>query len=543
MEMVARITEGRVLKSKEKLPLICVLVLVTILASGFAVADSVPWVSSYTAEQPASYQGDPVISEGVISFFAWERYVGKDLNGDGDMTDNILAYYDISTESVTYTTEEPYRLNGRSKAISGDVIAYIVYEQYIGQDCNGDGDRYDFILAYYNISTGLVTYTTQQPFWSYGNIFDISENVIVYIVYEWYASQDLNGDGDRYDFILAYYNISTGSVTYTSEQPYHLYGNSPTISEGMIAYIANEKKNARDLNGDGDMNDNVLSYYDTATGTATYTTAQPYVSGGNSIDISEGLISFIANESNVGSDLNNDGDTMDNILAYYDIATGSATYTAEQPFWSMANSPTISGGVIAFVAKEGYIDQDLNSDGDTMDDLLAYYDIAIGSATYTTEQPYWSKGNSPAISGNVITFIAKESDLDQDINGDADKYDNIIAYLTLPVDSDGSETPDDPEVPSDEDGGTFSITGLVSMIETLVEEGSIDKRMKNPLLSKIENAKSSVARGNVHVAVNQLKAMKKQVAAQQGKKLSGGAFEGIIAYTDNLIKAYLEQIP
>jgi hypothetical protein len=178
-----------------------------------------------------------------------------------------------------------------------------------------------------------------------------------------------------------------------------------------------------------------------------------------------------------------------------------------------------------------------------MDNILAYYDIATGSSTYTTEQPYWSRGNSPVISGNVITFIAKESDLDQDINGDADKYDNIIAYLTLPVDSDGSETPDDSEVPSDEDGGTYSIDGLVSMIETLVEEGSIDKRMKNPLLSKIENAKSSVARGNVHVAVNQLKAMKNQVAAQRGKKISGEAFEAIIAYTNNLMNAYLDQIP
>jgi formiminotetrahydrofolate cyclodeaminase len=104
----------------------------------------------------------------------------------------------------------------------------------------------------------------------------------------------------------------------------------------------------------------------------------------------------------------------------------------------------------------------------------------------------------------VIAFIANESNFEQDINGDADKYDNIIAYLKLPVDSDGDEIPDSTEEPSDDDGSTYSITGLASMIENFVKDGSIDKRMKNSLLSKVDNAKASFEKGNIYAAVNQL---------------------------------------
>lgn len=541
--MVARITERRVLEPNAKLYFIFLLLLVITLSSGFAIANSETWLSSYTAEQPASYQGDPVISGGTIAFIAWESNLGRDLNGDGDTSDNLLAYYDIATGSVTYTKEEPHRLNGESKAISGSIITYIVYEWNVGQDYNGDGDKYDFILAYYDISTDTVTYTSEQPFWSYGNSFDISENIITFIASERSSGRDLNGDGDRYDVVLAYYDIFSGTVTYTKEQPYYIYGNSPTISEGVIAYIANEIKLARDSNGDGDMMDNVLAYYDISTGSATYTAEQPYVAGGNCLDISGSIISYLINEYDVGRDLNADGDMMDNLLAYYNISTGSATYTSEQPYGSNGNRPTLSGGVITFIVNEDNLGQDLNGDGDTMDNMLAYYDIASGSATYTTAQPYWSSKNSPDISGNVITFIAKESDLEQDINGDADMYDNIIAYLTLTLDSDDNDPPGGTEEPPDEDGSTYSVTGLASMIEAFVEDGSIDKRMKNSLLSKTKNAGTSVEKGNINAAVNQLEAMINQVAAQRGKKISDAAADGTTAYVNNLINSHLDELP
>lgn len=543
MEMVARITERRVLEPRAKLSFIFLLLLVITLSSGSAIANSETWVSSYTAAQPTSYQGDPVISGETIAFIAWESNLIRDLNGDGDTSDNLLAYYDIATGSVTYTEEEPHRLIGESKAISGSIIAYIVYEWNVGQDYNGDGDKYDFILAYYDIATDTATYTSEQPFWSFGNSFDISENVITFLASERSSGRDLNGDGDRYDVVLAYYDIFSGTVTYTREQPYHIYGNSPTISEGVIAYIANEIKLARDLNGDGDMMDDVLAYYDIATGSATYTAEQPYVAGGNCLDISGSIISYITNEYDVGRDLNADGDTMDNMLAYYDITGGSATYTSEQPYGSNGNRPTLSGGVITFIVSEDYLGQDLNADGDAIDNMLAYYDISTGSATYTTAQPYWSSKNSPDISENVITFIAKESDLEQDINGDADTHDNIIAYLTLTVDSDDNDPPGGTEEPPDEDGSTYSVTGLASMTEAFIEDGSIDKRMKSSLLSKLDNAKASIEKGNMHAAVNQLEAMIKQINAQRGKKIADAAADGMIAYTNNLINGHLDALP
>ena len=378
---------------------------------------------TYTTEQPVN--SSPAISGNVIAFYTNEDLLDRDVNEDRDKDDTILAYYDITTRKATYTTEQP--LGRTNPGISGNVIAFYTDEVLLDRDVNEDRDKIDAILAYYDISAGRATYTTEQPLISLrrgGSNPAISGNVIAFYTGEDLLNRDVNGDGDKRDAILAYYDIATGKATYTTEQPVisHTLGgrSSPSISGEVIAFHTDEVVLGRDVNGDGDKNDWILAYYDIATGKATYTTEQP---GWSSPAISGNVIVFYTGEDLLNRDVNGDGDKRDRILAYYDIVTGSATYTAEPP----TGSPAISGNVIAFYTGEDVLGRDVNGDRDKIDAILAYYDISAGRATYISEPPT----GSPAISGDVIAFYAMEHLLNRDLNEDRDRHDVILGYVKI----------------------------------------------------------------------------------------------------------------
>jgi len=120
------------------------------------------------------------------------------------------------------------------------------------------------------------------------------------------------------------------------------------------------------------------------------------------------------------------------------------------------------------------------------------------------------------------------------------------------VDSDGDGIPDDEDdcpledstgFDVDGDGCIDSISGLTTLVETLVDEGVIDEQMRNSLLSKMDNASQSADKENICTAVNQLEALINQVNAQRGKKISDDAADQVIAYTQSVIDWYLNQLP
>ncbi len=106
----------------------------------------------------------------------------------------LISSARASAQPAVYSTGA----DGSYPAVSGDIIAFSTHEWFAGQDLNGDDDLYDWVLRYYDISSQTLVNTGVANF-----LFDspaISGNTIALAFSEWSAKKDLNGDGDRDDF-------------------------------------------------------------------------------------------------------------------------------------------------------------------------------------------------------------------------------------------------------------------------------------------------------------------------------------------------------
>ncbi len=321
----------------------------------------------------------PSLDGNIIAFQTSELQAGLDLNGDGDTNDSILQYYDLSTKNVTNTG-----LHADHLSISGDIIAY----------------DSDLRLGYYNITSGQGTLFEWPP----GDHPSLSGNTMAFQVYEEMEGEDYNLDGDYTDIVIGIMDITTGDRTsiickagldpsnshgietgpitaftncefnpprvgyeiFDWEERYPAVGEHPSVSvyssSYIIAFQTKEEMAGQDLNGDGDTNDSIIQYYDVEAHEQHNTGIDglyPSVSGN--------LIAFITGESAVGRDLNHDGDKLDSVLQYYDISTGKVTNTAEA-----ASRVSVCGNVFAFSTPESMINQDLNGDEDQNDTVIRY---------------------------------------------------------------------------------------------------------------------------------------------------------------------------
>lgn len=124
----------------------------------------------------------PAIYENRIAFTTEEPWVAQDLNGDGDQSDTVIRYYDLSSQMAFNTGEE-----GRDPAVYGKRI---VFE-------NESRVRYFDIESGHAFDTGKLGY---EP--------DIYEGTITYFVWERLKGADLNRDGDKSDPIVETHQIS-----------------------------------------------------------------------------------------------------------------------------------------------------------------------------------------------------------------------------------------------------------------------------------------------------------------------------------------------
>ena len=147
----------------------------------------------------------PSASGSIIAFGTREGMIGYDLNGDGDTKDGVIRYYNAKTASVTNTGEI-----GWHPSVSGTIIAFTTSELSVSQDLNQDGDVSDQIIRFYDIITGTTTNTGVA-----GSTPSLSGSTIAFLTSETWVTQDLNGDGDTSDYVIRYYDIVTNTVTNT----------------------------------------------------------------------------------------------------------------------------------------------------------------------------------------------------------------------------------------------------------------------------------------------------------------------------------------
>lgn len=160
---------------------------------------------------------------------------------------------------------------------------------------------------------------------------------------------------------------------------------APVLYGDTVVFLSNEGVLGTDLNQDGDTSDNVLSYHDLKTSTTTHL---PY---------SVKTFSFFAETIAFESD--------DGIVKVYNLRTKKLTETQTR-----GTQPHIFGPFVLF----------------TTDDIVQYY-LLNESRTVSLN----ATGNWPLVFDNKILFTTKESSVSQDLNGDEDKEDSVLRYYTF----------------------------------------------------------------------------------------------------------------
>jgi hypothetical protein len=247
----------------------------------------------------------------------------------------------------------------------------------------------------------------------------VDGSIVAFISDESLINQDLNGDDDTNDLILRYYDLSTNTLFNTGAL---IDYEPPQVKGNIIVFKTCEWMINQDLNNDGDTNDNLINYYNVATHTLT----QTGITTEYSFSFDGSTIAFEQMEYKIGIDENHDGDKNDPVIMYYNLATGAVTNTH-----LIGDSPSICGSTIIFKTNEGADGwTDLNGDG-ILSEIIRIYNIQSGTVKNTMLQAGRVSQFTP-ISNSIIVLTYISS---QDLNGDGYFNDDVVEYYNYVTDT------------------------------------------------------------------------------------------------------------
>jgi hypothetical protein len=336
--------------------------------------------------------GDPPIYRNIMAFPTPERFIGEDLNGDGDANDTVLRYMNLETGEVVNT----------GLIASGTHHAMDIHENVIA--FVGAGGR----IRYYDINTSTVGDTGANGSRSsiYGNIIAFaSGGTIRYFDLNSQTLVDTRIPGSSpaiYEDLIVFQLHGAPTAS-----PRAAVG-SPAIYQDMIMFDASSPQSATGTHK--------LWTYDLGTGAVADTGIV-----GRDAAVHENVVAFVTPESSVAEDLNGDGDTNDLVIRYYDLAKQTVVNTG-----AVGRYPALYGSRIAFATRERAVNQDLSGDGMIAGYAIRYYDLETGQVVNTHEL-----GTEPDIYDDTITFYLWEDWVALDLNGDGDQGDPIVGSFTV----------------------------------------------------------------------------------------------------------------
>lgn len=255
-----------------------------------------------------------------------------DLNGDGDVDDAVTHLW-RGGGSV-----ENLGCAAASLVLSDQYVAALVSEADQGDgSLNGDGDADDLVLKVYDLDD-LVPVNCAA--WT--NVEQAADTVqalgswIAFSTPEGAQQADLNGDGDQSDRVMQLYHPSTATLTNLGHAVEEF-----VLGETLLAYRVNEASQGQDLNGDGDLGDDVLMIYDLVSGAPAVgyepqavrpcqleacDPRLPYRVFANSVK----FLTFECDQGGTvkagcpgrGVDLNNNGSADDLVIQTYNVVSG-----------------------------------------------------------------------------------------------------------------------------------------------------------------------------------------------------------------------------
>jgi len=297
-----------------------------------------------------------------VAFPTPEKYLGRDLDGDGELNDTVLRYVDLTTCHV-FNTGIPVSGRARSIDISD---SYIVFADIHGR------------IMYYDLSTHL-TYNTGLR----GSQPSVVDNTIIFeafaggiIGYDieahtaWPISPSGRSPSASKDWVafidgdpptLHLYEMATHESIDTG-----FPASRPYVSDNVVAFECNEYLLGTDVNGDRDTSDIIIQYYVLSTGELVNTRLTGFMPavGGKWLVFAS---LYPPKEAEAPGRRN---PTPLPIICYYDLEAQTAFSTGKY-----GTEPDVDGNIITYYVWEFWAQVDLNGDGDEEDPVVRVYRI------------------------------------------------------------------------------------------------------------------------------------------------------------------------
>jgi len=348
-----------------------------------------------------------------------------DVSGDGDVADTLLEVMDAATDQISPLCP------ALDVAVAGSVAAFLRPEAagtsstsacvQPSPDLNGDGDARDAIVHLWDGSSvaNLRCAATDVA---------LSATRVAALVSEAdegaggtsLSGSPLGGDpgdtdkADRVLFVRAVGDPAPGSCVGSNWVNTGLAADSLAVSgDAVVIALPEAHQNGADRNGDGDAEDRVLRIYRAGTGALIPVdqAVEDFVADGN-------VVAFRTREARQGNTiLNDDGDTLDDVLQAYDLVTGKcvSSQMAVTPCPVEACDPRfpyrVAGDMVTFVTLEADQREDLNGDGDETDLIKQVFNVrkAVGAAAPLECASFGAPSALEAGAPGAVTAIASAS--------------------------------------------------------------------------------------------------------------------------------------
>lgn len=455
--------------------------------------------NSTTTRVPTAADGSPLAIWGFttagdyVAMLVRERRSGLDFNGDGDARDpTVIFLYDLSSFGTTAMNTGGVGAAPRRFEMNSSLLVTSSRERRAAADLNGDGDLRDEVLQVFGLTAG--TTLTQSPRLAVKNLAFADSHVCLSVPERSQGSSDLNGDGDVSDAVVHACTVSGTTLDCVNVE--RAVGSLKT-SDGGCMFEVLERKQEQDLNLDGDESDELIQVYDFGRAASCSPLPDCAVHEVNlparpkNWAVGDKMVAFTVGEGKLGGDRNGDGDSTDNVLAIVGLEAGSAlaglTTGSAVIVGASARRPEIVGDYVVFVGDEVADQVDLNGDGDQVDRVLRVADPSTSPVSVLTlgqvslrrrVRPFVKKGAFSEDTeanrffdsdGTVVVFLVNETNNGSgDLNGDGDADDNIVQYYDL---TSGTGVP----ISTDLSGSFYEIAnGLIAIATRERFEGASD---------------------------------------------------------------------
>jgi len=342
---------------------------------------------------------------------------GKDLNGNGASTDDVLVMYQPATRQRTVLG-----VAGRDPAFLNGKLYFLQSEAASRKDLNADGDGRDVVLTVYDPATKQIESLGME---SDAGFKAEGDYLLARTSEAAQGNKDLNGDGDTGDEVAQLYQTGARKWTNTTLE----CSFDAALGTKLAIVGVDERKQAnKDLNADGDLMDVVAYIWDLANPDAEVvshiTNTGQDCSGGVSAD--GGVAGFVTSEAaQFNRDLNMDKDVDDDVVQAYLLSSKKVVNIARDASGGMVAG---SEKIIFTCSEIGQGDADLNKDRDADDDVLMIYDPVMGKVVNLA---YTVDGELACAEGTLAWHVLEVDQFDRDLNRDGDTDDSVVFVMDL----------------------------------------------------------------------------------------------------------------